>query len=103
VADSDRRRPLGHELREIVELGVGRDNMAVYNLTVDGLQTYFVGEACVWVHNAKQTTSDDPPPDDDEDTDDADDDSDDDSSTDDSDSSTGGGSTSGGGTAPPPA
>jgi Pretoxin HINT domain len=94
----DRLKTLGGEPRAIVGLRAGPDNVTVYNLTVDELHTYFVGEAAVWVHNEKTTTHDDPPPEGDgDDTGDPDG-----GSSTDSGSSTRGGSTSGGGSAPPP-
>jgi hypothetical protein len=94
----DRLQTLSGDPRTTVGIEAGPET-TVHNLTVEGLHTFFVGEAAVWVHNDKKTTHEDaPPPQDGDQPDDADDD--------DSDSSSNGGSSgspSGGGTAPPPA
>ena len=83
----------------IVNITPGPNNMTVHNLTVEGLHTYFVGEAGVWVHNAKQTSQDDPPPP----IDDGGDDGGDGSDTGTSGSGKGDGGGAGGGTSGPPA
>jgi hypothetical protein len=61
----DRVETLAGVALAIVNITPGPNNMTVHNLTVEGLHTYFVGEAGVWVHNAKHTSQDDPPPPDD--------------------------------------
>lgn len=58
----NRLRTLDGSAREIVAIEPGPTNMTVYNLTVAGSHTYFVGDAAVWVHNEKKTQPDDPPP-----------------------------------------
>jgi hypothetical protein len=58
----DRLRTLAGSLREIVAIEPGPSSMTVYNLTVAGSHTYFVGDTAVWVHNDKDTQHDDDPP-----------------------------------------
>ncbi len=42
----------------IESISHGQSSPAVYNLTVDGYHTYFVGRAGMWVHNAKKDDGD---------------------------------------------
>ncbi|MFU8803792.1 MAG: polymorphic toxin-type HINT domain-containing protein [Bradymonadaceae bacterium] len=49
---------LSHQGREIrvVDVRWAQESDTVYNLSVDGFRTYFVGEWGVWVHNVKTTS-----------------------------------------------
>ena len=59
----ERLQTLGGVPRAIINIEPGPAGATVYNLTVEGLHTYFVADAGVWVHNDKHTEPDDPPPD----------------------------------------
>ena len=101
----DRLHTLTGLPRMIVKIEPGPAGSTVYNLTVEGLHTYFVADAGLWVHNTKEEQHDDPPP--------ADPDGSggggtgpsgpDDGSGDDGGTTPGGGSGSGGGSGPTPA
>jgi anti-sigma factor RsiW len=97
----DRLRTLTGPPCSIVGISPGPAGATVYNLTVEGLHTYFVADAGVWVHNDKHTEHDDPPP---PDPDGSGGGSDDPSGPDDDGGTTpGGDSGSGGGSGPTPA
>jgi len=55
-------RTLAGPPRTIVGIEPGPPTVTVYNVTVEGFHTYFVGDAALWVHNEKTTSHDDPPP-----------------------------------------
>jgi hypothetical protein len=55
-------RTLAGPPRTIVGIEPGPPTVTVYNVTVEGFHTYFVGDAALWVHNEKSTSHDDPPP-----------------------------------------
>lgn len=55
-------RTLAGPPRTIVGIEPGPPTVTVYNVTVEGFHTYFVGDAALWVHNEKSTSPDDPPP-----------------------------------------
>jgi hypothetical protein len=46
----------------ILDITHGASSPAVYNLTIDGYHTYFVGRAGMWVHNKKTEENDDDTP-----------------------------------------
>jgi len=53
LAAGDRVRTLGGGSVAIARIEAERDRATVYNLSVDGSPTYFVGRAGLWVHNVK--------------------------------------------------
>ena len=93
----ERLQTLAGVPRAIINIEPGPAGATVYNLTVEGLHTYFVADAGVWVHNDKHTEPDDPPP---PDPDGSGGGSDDPSGPDDGGPTPGGGSGSGGGSGP---